>query len=346
MARKHTAMRWLGQMAESSGLTALAARKYGGAGAILMLHSVVADDDPLPLENTHTSAAFLEKTIRYYLAQRVAVLSLSDAIAQLESGSTRRFVSFTLDDGYRDNLTVALPIFKKYGVPFTIYVTSAFLERRCEDYGWGQVRHLVRDNSAIDVSALEQHLIMGSREEKLQAYYKLKRWMRDGTLGPEAQSALFETYRMTASEALDRDALTVAELASAARAEPLLEIGGHTTTHSRLALLDEAAASDDIGHNKRQLEAIIDREVRHFAYPFGDPASCGAREFRLAKAAGFATAVTTRVGNLFASHTQHRWCLPRLRFLGPCEGLGFMECQRSGAVTAVATGFGNPVRLE
>jgi peptidoglycan/xylan/chitin deacetylase (PgdA/CDA1 family) len=346
MARKHTAMRWLGQMAESSGLTALAAPRYGGAGAILMLHSIVADDDPLPRDNAHTSAAFLEKMIRYYLARRVAVLSLSEAIAQLESGSARRFVSFTLDDGYRDNLNIALPIFKRYGVPFTIYVTSAFLERRYEDYGWGQVRHLVRDNCAIDVEALEQRLIMGSRQEKIQAYYKLKRWMKDGTLGPEALSSLFETYRMTASEALDRDALTVGELASAARSEPLLEIGGHTTTHRRLALLDEATASDDVRRNKTQLETIIDREVRHFAYPFGDAVSCGAREFRLAKAAGFATAVTTRVGNLFADHARHRWCLPRLRFLGPCEGLGFMECQRSGAITAVATRFGNPVRLE
>jgi hypothetical protein len=95
-----------------------------------------------------------------------------------------------------------------------------------------------------------------------------------------------------------------------------------------------------------QLESIADREVRHFAYPFGDAMSCGARDFRLAQAAGFETAVTTRIGNLFPDHLQHRWCLPRLRFLGPCESLGFMESQRSGAVTALATRFGNPVRLE
>jgi peptidoglycan/xylan/chitin deacetylase (PgdA/CDA1 family) len=346
MAFKHTAMRCLGQMAEISGLSALAARKYGGAGAILMLHSIVADDHLLPRENVQTAAAFLERMIRHYLAQRVAVLSLSDAMAQLERGSTGRFVSFTLDDGYRDNLTVALPIFKKYGLPFTMYVTSAFLERRSDDYRWGQLHHLIMDNSAITVDALGERLIACSRDEKLRAYYKLKRWMSDGALGPEQISSLFETHRITASDALDRDALTVAELAAAARTEPLLEIGGHTMTHSRLALLDEATASDDMRQNKTQLESIADREVRHFAYPYGDALSCGAREFRLAKAAGFETAVTTRIGNLFPDHMQHRWCLPRLRFLGPCESVGFMESQRSGAVTALATRFGNPVMLE
>jgi peptidoglycan/xylan/chitin deacetylase (PgdA/CDA1 family) len=346
MALKHTAMRGLGKMAEVSGLSALAVRKYGGAGAILMLHSIVADDYPLPRENVQTSAAFLEKMIRHYLARRVAVLSLSEAMAQLESGSASRFVSFTLDDGYRDNLTVALPIFKKYGVPFTMYVTSAFLERRCDDYSWGQLHHLILNNSAITIDALDERLIMGSRDEKMRAYYKLKRWMRGGTLGPERMSSLFERHRVTVSDALDRDALTAAELAAAARTEPLLEIGGHTTTHTRLALLDETTASDDIRRNKIQLESIADREIRHFAYPFGDAASCGARDFRLAKAAGFETAVTTRIGNLFPDHTQHRWCLPRLRFLGPCESVGFMESQRSGAVTALATRFGNPVKLE
>jgi peptidoglycan/xylan/chitin deacetylase (PgdA/CDA1 family) len=345
MALKHIAMRGFGQMADSSGLSGLAARKYGGVGAILMLHSIVADDDPLPRENVHTSASFLEKMIRYYLAQRVPVLSLSEATAQLESGSERRFVSFTLDDGYRDNLTVALPIFKKYGLPFTIYVTNAFLERRYADYRWGQIRHLVMENSEIAVDSLDKRLATGSRDEKIRAYYKLKRWMKDGTLGAERIESLFKMHRLTASDALDRDAMTVAELAAAARTEPLLEIGGHTMTHTRLALLDEATALDDIRHNKTQLESIVDREVRHFAYPYGDEASCGARDFRLARAAGFESAVTSRIGNLFPDHMQHRWCLPRLRFLGPCENLGFMESQRSGAVTALATRFGNPIRL-
>lgn len=346
MALKHTAMRYFGQVAESSGLAALAAPRYGGVGAIFMLHSIVVDTGPLPKENVQTSAAFLERMIRYYREQRVAMLSLSDAIAQLESGSPRRFVSFTLDDGYRDNLTVALPIFKKYGVPFTLYVTSAFLERRYDDYRWGQLRHLVMENATIAVDAVGERLSTGSPDEKRRAFRKLKRWMKDGTLGIERLDRLFEAYRMTHADALDRDALTVAELAAAARTEPLLEIGGHTRTHGRLASLDEAGALDDMRDNKRQLESIADREVRHFAYPYGDAASCGVREFRLAKAAGFATAVTSRIGNLFPDHLQHRWCLPRLRFLGPCENRGFMESQRSGAITALATRFGNPVILE
>jgi peptidoglycan/xylan/chitin deacetylase (PgdA/CDA1 family) len=239
-----------------------------------------------------------------------------------------------------------LPIFKKYGLPFTIYVTSAYLERSYRDYWWGQLRHLVLDNSAIKGGVLDEHVPIRSWVEKIRAYRKLVRWVGDGTVGVERLAALFERNHIMASDALDRDAISVAELAAAAQAEPLLEIGGHTATHTRLSLLDESAALTDLGQNKRKLEAIIEREVRHFAYPFGDSASCDERDFRLAKAAGFKTAVTTRIGNLFPDHLEHRFALPRLRFVGPCESLGFMESQRSGAVTALETRFGNPVRLD
>ena len=34
----------------------------------------------------------------------------------------------TLDDGYRDNLTNALPIAESKGVPITVFVTSGIME--------------------------------------------------------------------------------------------------------------------------------------------------------------------------------------------------------------------------
>ena len=344
MALKHIAFRWLGSMAVASGLTALAARRYAGLGSIFMLHSVVDESYPLPMENVQTSAGFLEEMIRYYLSRRVPIVSLSDAISRLQAGSTQRFVCFTFDDGYRDNLTIALPIFRKYGVPFTIYVTSAFLERRYEDYWWGQLRHLVMDHPITVGDVLPGRLQMRSIEEKRQAYQKLRAWVADGTLGPAQRDALFEQHRVSIADCLDRDAFTVDELL-AVRSEPLLEIGAHTKTHARLSQLDEEAALGDMRLNKVQLEGIVEREVSHFAFPFGDEASCGERETRLAAAAGFQTAVTSRIGNLFPDHLMHRFAMPRLRFLGPCEGVGFMESQRDGVITAMSTRLGNPVRL-
>jgi peptidoglycan/xylan/chitin deacetylase (PgdA/CDA1 family) len=340
MGFKYSAMSCFGQLALTSGATTLFAKLRGGRGSIFMLHSVLADDAILPLENVHTKAGFLERIIRHFIKDRVAIVSLSDAMSRIQKGSNERFVCFTFDDGYRDNVTRALPIFKKYGVPMTIYVTSAFLQRRYSEYSWGQLRHLVMDHTKTIGDAVPERLDMTSASEKLRAYKKLLHWMKNGTLDQDRLEMMFSQHNVTVSDCLDRDALSQTELAEVAHNEPLVEIGAHTQTHPRLSSLDRKTAEDEMRENKAYLEEIIDREIRHFAYPYGDHQSCGEREFELAKLVGFESAVTTRIANLTSSHAQQRWSLPRLRFIGPCETLGFIESQRSGIVTALASAVG------
>ena len=166
MSFKHAAIRHLGNIAAASGLAGLAAGRYGGVGSIFMLHSIVGDDYFLPKENVQTSAGFLEKLIRHYVSRHIAVVSLSEAMLRIESGSAERFVCFTFDDGYRDNLNIALPIFRKYQLPFTVFVTSAFLDRRQVDYWWAQLRYLVMDHSMTVGDVLKERLPMTSIEEK------------------------------------------------------------------------------------------------------------------------------------------------------------------------------------
>ncbi|MEO0003999.1 MAG: hypothetical protein RLZZ22_1691 [Pseudomonadota bacterium] len=69
-----------------------------------------------------------------------------------------------------------------------------------------------------------------------------------------------------------------------------MELGAHTRHHADLTALDEAAARDEIAGCKRELEAIIGREVRHFCYPYGRYTPLH-RE--LVREAGFVTATTT-----------------------------------------------------
>jgi peptidoglycan/xylan/chitin deacetylase (PgdA/CDA1 family) len=83
-----------------------------------------------------------------------------------------------------------------------------------------------------------------------------------------------------------------------------------------LAKHDEAAARAEIGGSRALIEARLGLSPRHFAYPVGDPGSAGPREFRLAREAGFATAVTTRPGHLFAEHRAHLHALPRVSVNG------------------------------
>ncbi len=65
-----------------------------------------------------------------YLSKHCRVITLSQAVKELQSGSYRQpGVVITFDDGYRDNLIHALPILKRYRLPATIFVTVEFCKQ-------------------------------------------------------------------------------------------------------------------------------------------------------------------------------------------------------------------------
>jgi peptidoglycan/xylan/chitin deacetylase (PgdA/CDA1 family) len=79
--------------------------------------------------------------------------------------------------------------------------------------------------------------------------------------------------------------------------------------------------------------------VHHLAYPYGDRIAAGAREFRLAKAAGFRTAVTTRPGMLFPESADHLTALQRVSLNGNYQDARMIPVLTSGTATAVWNGF-------
>ena len=113
-------------------------------------------------------------------------------------------------------------------------------------------------------------------------------------------------------------------------ADPALTIGAHTLSHPMLAKGEEAAACREIAASRTEIAERLGRPVRHLAYPVGDPASAGPREFALAREAGYATAVTTRPGHLFPEHAAHLAALPRVSGNGLFQTEAAMRALLSG----------------
>lgn len=58
------------------------------------------------------------------------VVSLEEGLRALRSGPLRApLIAVTFDDGYLDNLTEALPVLQRYGIPATIFVTTQFCDQ-------------------------------------------------------------------------------------------------------------------------------------------------------------------------------------------------------------------------
>ena len=71
------------------------------------------------------------------------------------------------------------------------------------------------------------------------------------------------------------------------------EIGAHSCDHVDLTRIEPAAARQQIGACKTQLEALLEAPVRHFCYPYGRYTST---HVAMVREAGYATATTTRRG--------------------------------------------------
>jgi len=116
-------------------------------------------------------------------------------------------------------------------------------------------------------------------------------------------------------------------------------IGAHTITHCNLARQSAETASFELTESRARIEAALQRPVLHLAYPYGDRIAAGQREFTLAKAAGFKTAVTTRPGMIFPESADHLTALQRVSLNGNYQDARMIPVLTSGTATAVWNGF-------
>lgn len=289
-----------------------------GEGVIFVLHRAApAGTTPLDPDMTVT-ADVLDHALQVAQREGYTAVTLDEVAERLQAPRSDRFVAFTFDDGYRDNLTVALPVFRARRVPLAVYVATGLVDRTAS-FWWGALARVVEASDAIDLGdlGLGGRVATRSWTEKHAVFARLEAWVH-GDL--ETRGALVPEWCRSrgVDERAELDAAMlswdeVREMAD----DPLVTIGAHTVSHRRLATLDAATARAELADSRTRLEAEVGRPVRHVAYPFGGAAACGPREFTLAMDVGYRTAVTTRNGNLFRAHRQWMTALPRRR---PTEG--------------------------
>ena len=318
---------------------------FSGAGAIFMLHHVRPGSEGEFRPNRHLEIApdFLRAMLAHLRARDVDLITLDEMHRRLiERDFSRYFACVTFDDGYRDNRDFALPVMREFGAPFTVYVASDFAEGSGRLW-WVALERLIAKASAIAVGTGDAatRLDAATPAGKRAAFDQLHDWLRSL---PSEQDVRREITALCASHGVDEAAIcrelcmSWDELKRFAD-DPLVTIGAHTITHCNLAKQSEATASFEIETSRARIEAALQRPVTHLAYPYGDRAAAGPREFAIARAAGFKTAVTTRPGMLFPESADHLTALQRVSLNGNYQDERIIPVLTSGAATAMWNGF-------
>jgi peptidoglycan/xylan/chitin deacetylase (PgdA/CDA1 family) len=270
----------------------LASALSGGRLLVLIFHRVL--ERPDPLRGGEVDAA----TFRWQMEQlrrHFKVLPLDEAISGLSEGSLpRRAACITFDDGYADNVTLALPILQDLGLPATFFIATGFLDggRMWNDTVIEAIRGATGELDLADLGL--KRYVLGSDDERRAAVADVLGSIKYRALEDRESvaAAIAERSGVSLPDGLMMNSRDVAVLANAG-----MTIGGHTVNHPILKNLSLEQARAEILDGKARLEQLAGKPVTVFAYPNGKPGEdYERREVELLRDCGFAGAVTTAWG--------------------------------------------------
>jgi peptidoglycan/xylan/chitin deacetylase (PgdA/CDA1 family) len=278
---------------------------------ILCLHSVVRDgaDDPFQSEISVT-AAFLETLILDLKRHDIPILDLGEAVTRVGQGDFRPFVCITFDDGYRDVYENGFPVFRRHGVPFTMFLTTGLVDQTVPMW-WHVLEKGIAasdrlrwaDGEAVTVTAAQKRAVFATWRDRFRAADPAGsvRLVQD-LAARNAAIKLSEAYSSAVTWNMVRDMLS----------SGLVHFGCHTVSHPLLSTVSAERLEYEVLKARQDMAREIGTPPVFFAYPFGQPDEIGAEAPAVVAGAGFHAAVTTVSRTLRRETSQSLFHLPRV----------------------------------
>lgn len=230
------------------------------------------------------------------------VLPLEDAVARLQTnGLPRRAACITLDDGYADWMTGALPALRQRNLHATFFITTG--QFAASQGGNGAPLWHERIQAAVlahpgpllqmGMPSLGQPSL-ATLAERQTLVVQLEQELKYLTLSAREQAL----RRLEAAAGVAPEVLT---RMSEAQLRDLhsqgFGVGGHTVNHPILDYCSETELVEEVAGVREQLAAIVGGPIAGFAYPNGRPnADFSRHHVQAVRRAGYRYAVTTHWG--------------------------------------------------
>ena len=231
-------------------------------GEIWCLHRVTPNRSLYPSNRElEITPEYLEKLICDYKSQGYSFENIDAIVSSLARRKARKQVNISFDDGFADIYTYAFPIFKKYNIPFTIYLTTDMPDGKA-DLWWIQLEHYCSEDVEMFESIMRQ--CYDSREPMADVMHRLT------TSSP--QTELSREFSLTWNQ--------INEMV----ASGLCTLGSHTLSHPGLTRIPKEQMRKELEESRKNiLQRFPLLSVNHFSYPHSmhDPnirdsvAACG-----------------------------------------------------------------------
>jgi peptidoglycan/xylan/chitin deacetylase (PgdA/CDA1 family)/ubiquinone/menaquinone biosynthesis C-methylase UbiE len=276
--------------------------KSAKAPLVLLYHRVA--NDPIDSQLLAVTPEKFEGHLKV-LSENYRVLPLHQLLGQISRGQLQpNTAAITFDDGYLDNLTNAVPLLEKYGLPATVFVTSGMVGWEGE-FWWDALERIFLTGlplpEFLNISGPQgtSRLDLTGAQNRLKAYDTVCGLLRDLPVEEIHKSVgqlLAFAGQTHAGRATHRtvDANQLRMLASS----PSIEIGSHTVTHTRLSILPPDKQRLEIRHSKQQLESLIRKPVRLFSYPYGSASDFSKETAQILAEEGYEAGIANIQGDI------------------------------------------------
>ena len=288
-------------------------------GLVLMYHRVAE----APVDPWHLAVGPAE-----FKAQLESIGKVAEVVplAELQrsyrtAGAAKPVVSITFDDGYLDNLEIALPLLEAAGFPATVFVPTAFVGQG-KPFWWDRLAWIV-----LGPVRLPDTLVVGT--EAFQFRWEREKEPAGGPGGRDPRSSLhlllWSELQRTSSPVRDEVLDTLAawsghdvdprhagrpmnpdELRRLTSSDSIT-IGGHSHSHRPLTQLSPEDVAAEVEFNLERCAELIGHRPETFSYPHGATSEEATRSL---ENAGIALACTSRKD--LAWEGMHPLAIPRV----------------------------------
>jgi peptidoglycan/xylan/chitin deacetylase (PgdA/CDA1 family) len=289
-------------------------QRKGAIGLVFTLHHIT-DKNPngIPTnEDLKVSPCFLEKIILKYKNKGFIFISLDQLSDIINTGRKPKhpFIAYTIDDGYLDNYTQALPVFERQQIPFTIFVATDFIDKKAILW-WDILEDLILKNDSVILGGDKYQCQTFQEKWDVFRILREKILLFDQTEIEKELKEAFSFYDIDWYEPVRRQAMSWEHVKDISQ-HPLCTIGGHTVSHLALNKLSDQEFQEEIADGVNKLQSAIGKPIQHFAYPYGSPNEIGEREYKLISEFNFKTVFTAYGGCITESNMHQITHLPRV----------------------------------
>lgn len=222
------------------------------------------------------------------------VVPLDPALKSLAEGRSLppRAVAITFDDGYRDNLDVAVPILRELGLPATVFLIPDLLDGKLDPW-WERLAWALTTAEDPALHFEDVAYPLADEPARRAALDRVQEVLKRRTDAERraAVAAIAASLSCAGPRHDPKDMFLDWDGARALVAAGI-GIGSHTTGHAILAREAAAAQAKDLYGSRRRLQEELDLPIDTLAYPNGQEDDYSSDTITAARAAGYSHSVT------------------------------------------------------